>query len=123
VRVPLAGVGHGAALDVAHDGSLDERRAVDLSRSRPTARQPAQNPNPPPSRRSEEVIVRRPAGLVGPIGCSACDHPDRDRVIGDQQLEQADKCGRHVAAHPVVPGDIGQNRSLELSSGIMPAPG
>jgi hypothetical protein len=30
VRVPLAGVGHGAALDVTHDGSLDERRAVGL---------------------------------------------------------------------------------------------
>jgi hypothetical protein len=28
VRVPLAGVRHVAALDVAHDSSLDERRAV-----------------------------------------------------------------------------------------------
>jgi hypothetical protein len=34
VRVPLAGVGHGAALDVAHDGSLDERRAVVLQAER-----------------------------------------------------------------------------------------
>jgi hypothetical protein len=30
VRVPLAGLGHGAAFDVAHDASLDERGSVVL---------------------------------------------------------------------------------------------